>query len=229
MAKARPNLPTPLEIQRAIYLDFEGFEALSPWMASVRCDGRTETVVFGDQSRELALAAEATGLRVEPLREFLGRISDRAREEGRRIAAYSSRELQVFKQEGVNAEFVGESYLDVRGLAVPWRRQRHPEVEAREKRLRARRRARGLWHDPSGNSLLAMAKLAGVKTTSCYGKGKTTSRLKAVADQIASKGGYAGLTSTVKRKWTNLIKHNRWDCEACELLLAIAVSDLTLR
>lgn len=229
MAKARPNLPTPLEIQRAIFLDFEGFKSGPPLMASMRCDGRTETVVFGDQSRELALAAEANGLGVEPLREFLGRISDRAREEGRRIAAYSSRELQVFKQEGVNAEFVGEAYLDVRGLAHSWRRQQHPEVEAREKRLRARRRARGLWHDSSGNSLLAMAKLAGVKSSSCYGKGKTTSRLKAIVDQIASKGGYAGLTSTGKGKWTKLIKHNRWDCEACEQLATIAVAQLNSR
>lgn len=229
MSRRCPSLPSVFELDRAIFLDFEGFKSGPPLMASVRMEGVTSTVVFSDQSPQLAIAAEATGVRVETLTEFLLRISEQAERTHRRIAAYSARELKVFQSEGVNAAVVEALYLDVRKIVLWWRSLRHPEVADREERKRARRRARGLWHDPSGNSLLAIAKLAGLESSSCYGQGRTTSRLKAVADQIALRDSHELLTPIAKSKWTNLIKHNRWDCEACERLLTIAVWDLASR
>lgn len=212
------------QLRRAIFLDFEGFKSGPPLMASVRVDGVTETVVFPDQSPELAIAAEASGLRLEPLFQFLHRVSEYATAEERRIVAYSLRELKVFEEGQINVSEVRSAWFDLLPPARDWRAREHPEIDAKVKRRLSRRRARRLWRDSSDNSLLAMSSLAGIERPAGYGPRRTTRRLRAVAEQIAFRGSFDQLTATAKRKWTNLIRHNRWDCEALEHLAKVVLA-----
>ena len=214
---------SPAEIERAIHLDFEGFKGSPPVMASVLIDGRTETFVFEDQSPALADAARGTGLRTDMLGPWLQDLFDRAVAESRRIAAYSRRERIVFEEFGIEGDEMDVRYLDTRTLALAWRRTRHPEIDRAVKARRRRRRERGEFDRGRENSLPALASMAGIALPPMYGAGQVTSRLRAVIGQIDGRGSHAAITPTAKAKWANLVRHNRWDCDACKRLALTAV------
>lgn len=214
---------SPAEIERAIHLDFEGFKGSPPVMASVLVDGRTETFVFEDQSPALVGAARGTGLRTAMLGPWLQDLFDRAVAESRWIAAYSRRERLVFEEFGIDSDEIDLRYLDTRPLALAWRRTRHPEIDRTVKARRRRRRERGEFDRGRENSLPALASMAGIALPPMYGAGRATSRLRAVIGQIDRRGSHAAITPTAKAKWANLVRHNRWDCDACKRLALTAV------
>jgi len=223
----RRNGVSSAEIERAIHLDVEGFLDVEtgspPVMASVLVDGRTETFVFEDQSPELAEAARATGLRTATLEPWIRETFDRAVAESRRIAAYSRRERIVFEACGIEGDEIALRYLDTRPLAIAWRRTRHPEIDRAMKARRRRRRERGEFDRGRENSLPTLAKLADIALPPMYGAGLVTARLRAVIEQIHGRGSFAAITPTAKAKWANLVRHNRWDCEASKRLALVAV------
>jgi len=223
----RRNGVSSAEIERAIHLDVEGFLDVEtgspPVMASVLVNGRTETVVFEDQSPELAEAARATGFRTVLLGPWLRDLFDRAVAESRRIAAYSRRERIVFEECGIEGDEIALRYLDTRPLAIAWRRTRHPEIDRAMKARRRRRRERGEFDRGRENSLPTLAKLADIALPPMYGAGLVTARLRAVIEQIHGRGSFEAITPTAKAKWANLVRHNRWDCEASKRLALFAV------
>ena len=223
----RRNGVSSAEIERAIHFDVEGFLDVEmgspPLMASVLVDGRTETVVFEGQSSALADAARATGFRTVLLGPWLRDLLDRAVAESRRIAAYSRRERIVFEECGIEGDEIALRYLDTRPLAIAWRRTQHPEVDRAVKARRRRRRERGEFDRGRENSLSALAKLAGIALPPRYGAGLVTARLRAVIGQIDGRGSFEAITPTAKAKWANLVRHNRWDCEASKRLALVAV------
>ncbi len=75
-----------------------------------------------------------------------------------------------------------------------------------------------------GNRLVDFMPLLDQSIPSTHAAGKTTSRLRHVIAQLESRGSYAALTPTAKRKWTNLVKHNRRDCEWASLLLTTSAN-----
>lgn len=214
---------SPLDVSRALHLDFEGLRDAPPCFAGVQVDGAWSATVFSDVAPRLVPAAEAKGLVVDTLDRFLSTLVDRAVDESRRIACFSTRERVVFRERGIGGDDLGGRYVNTLELARAWRRTRHPAVAEEVAAMRRRARRRGKWVGGRGNRLLDFAALASLPGCRNYGKHRTTSRLRHVMGQLERRGTYESLTNVAKWKWTGLIEHNRWDCAASAALAALAV------
>lgn len=203
---------TITEAARALHLDFEGFKKGPPVFAGIRVAGVWTATVFGDVAPDLIPAATAKGIRVTTLDGFLQETVDRAVGEDRLVTGFSTRELQVFEDRGVDLDRLRPRFVNLLPLGRRWRREAHPEVAARVQAARARRKRAGRWVGGHGNTLLDFAGLLEAPRRLSYGKGCTTSRLRHVMGQVARRGEFSRLTPTAKGKWTRVLQHNEADC-----------------
>ena len=203
------------QINRAIVIDFEGFMDRPPSLVGTLIDNYYRCTVFTDVDPALAIAADATGCVKAHLQAFLIGMIRFAIKEGRHIAAYSERERNVFRDLGLGDLSNSPRFINVRPPAKRWRRHVHPEAAqtaVRTKMVKGRK-------VKVGNRLVDFMPLLDQSIPSTHAAGKTTKRLRDVIGQLNTRGSYAALTPTAKRKWTNLIKHNQRDCAWASLLL----------
>jgi hypothetical protein len=67
----------------------------------------------------------------------------------------------------------------------------------------------------------------GYEVPTSHGPGNTGSRIQAVRAALERTGGsYESLTRVQKSKWTNLLQHNRHDCEGMKAFCLKAAADL---
>jgi len=80
------------------------------------------------------------------------------------------------------------------------------------------RRSRGI------NRLELFLELIGYDVPPIHGSGNSAARIQYVRDKLASRrGDYSKVTQAAKVKWTNGLKHNRYDCDGLrELVLCTA-------
>jgi len=203
------------QIDRAIVIDFEGFMDRPPSLVGTLIDNYYRCTVFTDVDPALTIAADATGCMKARLHTFLVGMIRFAIKEGRHIAAYTERERNVFRDLGLGDLSNSPRFINIRPPAKRWRRRVYPEAArtaVRTKMVKGRK-------VKVGNRLVDFMPLLDQSIPSTHAVGKTTSRLRHVISQLSSKGSFAALTPTAKRKWTNLVKHNRRDCEWASLLL----------
>lgn len=177
------------EIERAIYLDFEGFQETPPAMAGILCADHFEQVVFDDALQSAAIEANC---RVEYLDDEMRRLLTKCHDEKRRLVAFSQ-----FEKDGCQLYAdvdLGEVYCDGRKVAKRW-----------INRACARNRLEG-WE------LKEFLLLIEYPRPRNLGSRQTTQRLHHVRDMLQRRGEYQRLTSVAKAKWTRLLKHNRIDC-----------------
>ena len=217
---------TAVEAARALHLDFEGFKNGAPVFAGIRADGDWSATVFGDVAPDLVPAAEAKGLAVVDLDGFLQTTVDRAVAEDRVVTGFSRREFLVFEERRFASDHLRSRFVNLLPLGRRWRRETHPEVDARVKASRARRKRSGRWIGGHGNTLLDFARLLEAPRRASHGKGCTTSRLRHVMTQVERRGDFSRLTTTAKGKWTRVLQHNETDCLWSSLLAeAVASGD----
>jgi hypothetical protein len=191
------------EAERAIYIDFEGFEDASPSLLGILVGESFEQVVFDNR---LSLAAKAKRLPSETLQECISRLQTRSTAESRLIIAYSQHEKNVIRN-FANVDLTG-SYRDARMILKRWKNSCHR-------------------HAPiSGWGLKDFFTFMNYPRGTYLGERKTTSRLKAVADMLEKKGSYELLTPVVKAKWTKLLEHNKIDCMGMRDLILHAAKEL---
>ena len=215
---------TITEAARALHLDFEGFKKGPPVFAGIRVDGEWTATVFGDTAPLLVPAARAKRIRVTTLDAFLRETVDRSIAEDRLVTGFSTREFQVFEDRAVESDRLRPRFVNLLSLGRRWRRETHPEVDARMKASRARRKSAGRWVGGHGNTLLDFAGLVEAPRCASYGKGRTASRLRHVMGQVERRGEYSRLTPTAKGKWTRVLQHNETDCLWSSMLAAVCVA-----
>ena len=180
--------PANEEIERALYIDFEGFQGSSPALVGVLVDGRFHQVVLDPA---LAAAGESKGLHVENGRDWAEALARRAETEQRRICAYSRRELTACRDDfGVD---LAPWYLDGRRVAKrAWNRAGRPRPE-------------------DGWSQHFFKTRLGLERPRHLLPGNATARLRSVRSQLERRGRFEALTRTAKGKWTNLLAYNQLD------------------
>jgi len=179
---------TYAEAVRAIYIDFEGFEARDPSLIGILIDDHFEQVIL---SNTLESAAKAKGLVYRLGKDLLLEIHQRAIKEHRKIVAYSSHEKeQCYKWYGLDISAV---YVNANLLAKNWYKKTYaaPRIKI--------------------SGLKDYLKLIGYDRGDYLGVKQTTQRIKAVEDMLARKGEYELLTPVSKAKWTKLLEHNKID------------------
>lgn len=192
-----------IEAKRAIYIDFECFMGKPPSLAGALIEDEFEQIVFEPR---LQPAAEAKGLRVGSLQEFVADMIEVSLKSNRCIVAYSEHEKNIIHEyAGIN---LGTRYRDARKIAIRWKKQFH-----RDERMDAK-------------GLKDFLKLINFPRGDYLGKQETTSRLRAVIEMLERRGRYNDLTPVVKAKWTKLLEHNRIDCVGMCALTSRAAKEI---
>jgi O-acetyl-ADP-ribose deacetylase (regulator of RNase III) len=195
--------PTQEEMERAIYIDFEGFTDKLPSLIGIQIEGNFQQVVF-DES--LKLAAKAKGLAVADFKAYIGSLIQQAQTEARLVVAYSEHEQNVIMEHaGID---ISARYLDARKLAKLWKNK-------------------CLTAAPTGMGLKDFLAFIDYERPPYLGEQKSTKRLAAVASMLATKGSYDALTTTVKAQWTKVLQHNRIDVQGMRALVFQAGDDLS--
>jgi len=191
---------TEKEAREAIYIDFEGFVDKSPTLVGVLIEGEFEQTVFDPR---LSPAAEAKGLEMVALPDFVAEMVGLSLKKNRCIVAYSQHEKNLILQySGIGLE---DRYRDARKIAVRWKKWLYPKRKT------------------EGNGLKDFLKFIDYPRGDYLGERKTTSRLSAVIGMLERRVNYNELTSVVKAKWTKLLQHNKIDCTGmCALTLRAA-------
>ena len=216
-----PSTSTPLslEIARgALYIDFEGRKYEPPLLLGVLmpngdgADTRFIQFVFDPLFRE---AAETKGASIATVEDTLTLITAIARR-GQAVVAWSRHERDtIVKAGGEAAQGVQSRYRDARELARHWRRKVRPDLQPETIPYLGRHR------------LAFYLDAIGYQVSTSHGPGNTGSRIQTVRAALESAGGrYDRLTRVQKAKWTNLLEHNRHDCEGMRTFCLKAAAEL---
>jgi hypothetical protein len=193
---------TPAEVARAVYLDFESFQDQQPALVGYQIEDHLHQVVT---DAVLAPAARAKDLRVATFEEIMTELVRVARQEHRRIVAYSEHEMHVTREfSPVDLE---PFYADGRRILKRWWNRLRPFERPRE------------W------TLAEFERCAGIERPKHLRCGHATARLRFVRDQLAARGRYEKLTRTAKAKWTKLLAYNELDVRNLRTLVMGAAHD----
>jgi hypothetical protein len=196
------HLISPSEIERALYLDFEGFVESPPSLAGIRCEDDFHQVVFDDA---LEPAAAAKGLHLALVDNFLRELLHRCQREDRRLVAFSQHEKNVAALwADVDLTSV---YCDGRKVAKRWVNRAGRGAELKE------------W------GLKDLLRFIAFERPTHLGAQQATQRLRYVRTMLIKRGRYERLTPTAKGKWTKLLAHNKIDCDGLRALMLLTALD----
>ncbi len=188
---------TKEEAKRGIYIDFEGFEDKAPTMLGIQIDGKFTQVIFDER---LEPAAKEKGLSVEKPKVFLANLIRQAKQESRRIFAYSQHENNIFRE--FYSLDLDPFYCDVRFVAKKLKSKKYPTYELKSRELKK------------------YLEMIGFERPKNLGIQKSTKRIRDVINGLEkNNNNFSQLTSTQKSKWTNLLKHNKCDVKGMEAIV----------
>jgi hypothetical protein len=211
--------PMSLSVARsAIYVDFEGRVEGPPVLLGVlspSVEGAPDLFQQFVFDPLFAEAASAGGAEYVPLEEAVRLLLKRATA-AHPIVAWSQHEKDTLLEiTGDRMALANRRYQDGKQLAKQWRREVRPDLQPESVPGRGRHR------------LSFYLDAIGYQVSSSHGSGLTGQRLKAIRAALERHAGrYDLLTPVQKRKWTNLLEHNRHDCVGMKEFCLRAAADL---
>ncbi len=213
---------TPKDVEKAIYIDFEGNVDKPPTLlGALYVDSTTKRDVFIQYVHEgiFYSAGEAkedcTNASIE---EAFTSLTEIARRDDRLFFAWSRHEKEIAEEFLKNRRlktFVVERIIDCKKIARRWKNRFHRDVEFPRVTGQGRHR------------LYEYMKLIGYPVPPNAGPGNTGKRLRDIRGQLIKKdGSYEKLTGVAKGKWTKLLSHNRHDCTGMREVSLRAMSRL---
>ena len=236
MVKKQPPF-TVEEAKRAIYIDFEGTEVDEASFLGIFFVGDSGCEHFDQPVFEKALwpaarhhkPAEPDGYaaREASFRDTFVELKERAESEGRKVFAYSTREIKEIVARLTQERGIPERDIQwwrdnlVNGLphAKTWKKANHDGVEFKKDKSKPK----------SGKYTLdQFQQLIDYPVPTVHGPGHTASRIRYVRDMLTKHSGdYYALQKGAKRKWTNVCRHNFHDCRSLrELMIRVAEDPL---
>ncbi len=187
---------SPIQADKAIYIDFEGLMNEPPSLIGVMIDGEFSQHVFDPK---LYLAAAHSNLDCCDASSFCNELVMRASDEKRRIVAFSSYEKTIFKKYyGLD---ISPLYADARKIAKV---------------------LRPLILQASGEKprdLKSYLNAIGYERGNYLGLKQTAPRIRAVSSMLEKRQDFENLTPTVKAKWTKVLQHNHIDVDGMSILV----------
>jgi len=185
-------------------IDFEGFTGQPPAMVGGLVEDGFQITVTDPILRP---GGEAKGLSFQRFSTLMQALVDRAKDERRRIVAFSEQELLVTREfAGVD---LGPYYGNALAIGKRWFRRVFPD-EAR----------------PDKWSLTFFEEALGIERPRHLGKGNATARLTAVLTQLERKRSFEALTPVAKAKWTKVLQYNELDVMSTAALIRRAAQGL---
>lgn len=209
------------DVRTAIYIDFEGNVDKPPTLLGAQyVDLSKEITVFNQYVHEEIFysAGAAKGCINFDLNETFDALCKIARRDERMFFAWSTREKQAIEEGLTNIrlkDFVLSRLFDCKKIAKRWKNRFHPKVDFPYISGQGRHR------------LNEYAKLIDYPIPNTAGPRTAGKRLRDVRQQLALRdGSYEQITGVAKRKWVNLLTHNRLDCEVMMEVSMTAITDL---
>lgn len=223
MARSLPTVVRQAAVS-GVYIDFEGTIAFPAMLLGVLwaddSDTRFEQHVM-DQKLFLAADAKSRSPFGYCLRSSWETVLDRLESlisEGRSVFAYSDHERDVILSQTEHhptAEGVAQEIVNVRPIAVRWKRRHYPDVIFRKPRKAPPRTGK--------HSLRNFLDLIEYEFPAHVGRFRAASQITAVQSMLEQRDSYDDLTPVVKAKWTKLLQKNFHDCNGLrELMIRVA-------
>ena len=221
------SLLTPVEAQRAIYIDFEGFKDESPsfmgwvWAVGRKASDDNITCIHDIHKVELhpvidEYTPSLPGIKHYEQRDYslsqsINDLARRAFQQDRRIVSWSTHEINKVAEAELEDELLEMfrvNYRDGKVTAKTWFKQ--------------------LGEDTSNqsNKLVRYLERANYPLTEDYGLGQTTKRLKSVISGLDTRGSWSQLLSSQKTNWENLLLHNFVDCHGLRHVVKLAANTI---
>ena len=227
MKKPFKQLVTPDQAQRAIYIDFEGFEEEPPslfgWVWAIgkkATDSNLACVqdIHDKSLQRLVGAAEIPEGSVNRYKQRpfsvgqaineLVRLADK---QDRLIVSWSTHELNKIAESELSPGLLRLfklNYRDGKATAKKWFQQL------------------GLSTASQSNQLVRYLDHAGYPMPDTYRLGETTKRLRSVLGGIKTRGSYTKLTAHQQECWRGLLDHNFVDCHGLRQVTKAAAKAL---
>jgi len=216
---------TPVEAQRAIYIDFEGFKDKPPsfmgWVWAIGEKASDDNIACIHDVHQVELHPvineylpsfpdiKSYKQRNYSLSQSINDLARRARQQDRRIVSWSTHEINKVAEAELENELLETfrlNYRDGKVTAKAWFKQ--------------------LGEDTSNqsNKLFRYLERANYPLEEDYGLGQTTIRLKSVINGLNTRGSWSQLSSSQQGNWKNLLLHNFVDCHGLRHIVKLAAS-----
>ncbi|MBS38701.1 MAG: hypothetical protein CMO26_22605 [Thiotrichales bacterium] len=226
---AMASISTPGQIERAIYIDFEGrgrsqktHTAPDPRFVGVLVDGIFTFTALGDCPVAEALRHAPRCAGAATLPHFLEAITRRAHRESRKIVYWSIREPTVFSDFGFP---LGELGFDVKPSAQKEWKTVHAMFQEKRKSLKdpsiSKTRKNEARRIVDLGLLYHIASETGFHFPPAYPGGKVGKWSGAIEKMLVTRDYYCALTATVKSHYTRLLHHNQNDVLAMQHVLHV--------
>ena len=221
------SLLTPVEAQRAIYIDFEGFQNKPPsclggvWAIGKKGSDDNLACIHDIHQRELHPLIDAYTPRFPAISQYEQRnfsisqsindLARRAYKQDRRIVSWSTHEINKVAEAELEASLLETfklNYRDGKITAKAWFQQL------------------GLDTSNQSNKLIRYLEEADYPLTEDYGLGQTTKRLKSVINGLDNKGSWSELLRSQQANWENLLLHNFVDCHGLRYVVKLATNTI---
>ena len=201
------------EVARGIVIDFEGGTDKSPILLGIHDpEAGLEQLVL---EPAFTPAAEHSGLTVETTASAIGRLIERAEAEDRWLIGWSRHEIEIVRREcplELAARFEA-CYVDAKIVAKPARHRSGATLRT----AGPRSTTNALSH------YLALVKFA---VPPVHGPGRTGKTIGKLSTSFGRHGQWDRLSGRQKARWSNLLGHNRADCEGTRAVAAWATAIL---
>ena len=215
-------LLTKTEIDRGIYIDFEGNVDRPPTLLGAFCPDmlpeEKRFIQFVHEPVFMTAAEAVDGCVFVNLHKTFYTLAQKAKREKRFLFAWSSREAKAISElisDMELREYVLANLVDCKKIAKRWKSRFHRDVTFPYITGQGRHR------------LSEYSKLIGYQIPHMAGAGTTGKRLRDVRGQLFKRDNqYSNLTPVAKSKWKNLLRHNEHDCKSMRSIAGAAISDL---
>jgi hypothetical protein len=200
---------------RALYIDFEGNKDQPPILLGCTRKFKGDpahvvTHVVTDPA--FASLAAADGLKVASLGDAVEGIIQRAEPKDRRIVAWSQHELDVVREHcPQHLDRFAARYVNARSVAEYWRNACHDRVK------------------PDINKLAWYLDVVGWVVPEHAGPDRTGETIRIVREALERGRSATELTDNQRRRWRDLLDHNRHDCMGMRRVTVTATRELAQR
>lgn len=212
MKKQNNNLPKRDIIDAGCYIDFEGFAGNEyqkfpqPILIGVFRGRNFRQFVFTKRYRWAALDPDVSHLvEYRPDRaEYLSELA-KSTSKAKPLFAFSEYEKNIIEFQCKHK--ITKRYKNVLGIS--------------KKRFNSRPEAFPKRSSDNPNTLVEITKTLGISIPEKLAKGGVTSRLRDVRNYSYSRQKWAKAPAEIKKKWREVLEHNRSDCECLYEILKV--------
>ena len=191
------------EIQRAIYIDYEGNMHAAPTLLGWRVDGQNHAAIVESGFADCAGRYRAKQVTEKPHEVLIRELVLQAQTEGRRIVSWSEHDYNMMHDAVGDADRlqIRQVFRNALNTARPWHR-----------------RTRGAT-PPDKASLSYFCDILYFPVPEKYGLGLVGESLKTIREQLSQGRKYADLSPGARSRWVRVVKHNQLDLEGMEHVL----------